>query len=64
MPETLGKQIGFLLLQVAIGLWCAYDLWFAADPGGAGTRIMNYVLLSCMVVTSVGTLIVMVWPEK
>lgn len=64
MPETLGKRIGFLLLQIAIGLWCAYDLWFAADPGGAGTRVMNYVLLFCMMVTSAGTLILMVRGEK
>lgn len=64
MPETTGKRIGFLLLQIAIGLWCVYDLWFAAEPGSAGTRIMNYVLLFCMVVTSAGMLITMARGQK
>lgn len=66
MPDTLGKQLGFLLLQLAIAFWCAYDLWFAADAdaGGAGVRLMNYVLLFCMGVTVTGTLILMTRGRK
>jgi hypothetical protein len=64
MPESTGKQIGFLLLQVAIGLWCAYDLWFSSDPGGAGVRLMNYVLLFCVGVSVAGTLIIMTRAQK
>jgi hypothetical protein len=39
------KQFGFLFFCVAIAAWCAYDLWFAADPGTTGARVINYIML-------------------
>jgi hypothetical protein len=33
------------VLSLGVAAWCAYDLWFAAEPSRGGSRYLDYFLL-------------------
>ncbi len=56
MGVSRNKLIVVLVLNAAIAVWCAYDLWFAADSGTMLTRALNYLFLVATVIVAIGAI--------
>jgi hypothetical protein len=42
----MNKAILSGVVSAGVAVWCAYDLWFAGDPGTTGERALNYFLFA------------------